>query len=99
MTLPNKASRDAYMKNFEKRIYKENEAKFKELTLSQGKLIIRLLDRETNTTSFELIKAYRGSLSAGFWQMFAVILERRRCHHRASNQSRRGRAAINVSYL
>lgn len=74
MTLPNKASRDAYMKNFEKRIYKENEAKFKELTLSQGKLIIRLLDRETNTTSFELIKAYRGSFSAGFWQMFAVIL-------------------------
>lgn len=62
------------MKNFEKRIYKENEAKFKELTLSQGKLIIRLLDRETNTTSFELIKAYRGLFSAGFWQMFAVIL-------------------------
>lgn len=74
MSLPDKASRDAYMKNFEKRIYKENEESFKELTLNQGKLIIRLLDRETNSTSYELIRAYRGSFSAGFWQMFAVVL-------------------------
>ena len=74
MSMPDKASRDAYMKNFEKRIYKENETKFKDLTLNQGKLIIRLLDRETNNTSYELIKAYRGSFSAGFWQVFAVVL-------------------------
>ena len=74
MSMPNKASRDAYMKNFEKRIYKENETKFKDLTLNQGKLIIRLLDRETNNTSYELIKAYRGSFSAGFWQVFALVL-------------------------
>lgn len=74
MLLPDKASRDAYMRNFEKRIYKENEESFKELTLNQGKLIIRLLDRETNSTSYELIRAYRGSFSAGLWQMFAVVL-------------------------
>ena len=74
MSMPDKASRDAYMKNFEKRIYKENETKFKDLTLNQGKLIIRLLDRETNNTSYELIKAYRGSFSAGFWQIFALVL-------------------------
>mgnify|MGYP000993998407 FL=1 len=74
MSMPDKASRNAYMKNFEKRIYKENETKFKDLTLNQGKLIIRLLDRETNNTSYELIKAYRGSFSAGFWQVFALVL-------------------------
>ncbi len=74
MSMPTKSARDAYMKNFERRIYQENEARFKDLTLNQGKLIIRLLDRETNNTSYELIKAYRGSFSAGFWQMFAVIL-------------------------
>lgn len=74
MLLPDKASRDAYMRNFEKRIYKENEESFKELTLNQGKLIIRLLDRETSSTSYELIRAYRGSFSAGLWQMFAVVL-------------------------
>ena len=74
MSMPDKASRDAYMKNFEKRIYKENETKFKDLTLNQGKHIIRLHDRETNNTSYELIKAYRGSFSAGFWQVFALVL-------------------------
>lgn len=74
MSMPTKSARDAYMKNFEKRIYKENEASFKDLTLNQGKLIIRLLDRETNNTSYELIKAYRGSFSAGFWQVFATVL-------------------------
>jgi len=69
--LPNKASRDNYMKKFEKRIYQENEAEFKKLTLNQGKLLIRLVDRECNATSYQLIKAYRGSIRAGFWQLFA----------------------------
>jgi hypothetical protein len=74
MGLPDKAARDEYMKKFEKRIYAENEAQFKELTLNQGKLLIRLIDRETNYTSYDLIKAYRGSFTAGFWQVFAVVL-------------------------
>jgi len=71
--MPNKESRDNYMHKFEKRIYKENEAEFKKLTLNQGKLLIRLVDRECNSTSYELIKAYRGSFRAGFWQFFAKI--------------------------
>jgi hypothetical protein len=74
MALPDKKSRDNYMRKFEKRIYKENEEKFKELTLNQGKLLIRLIDRECNSTSYDLIKAYRGSFTAGFWQFFAKIL-------------------------
>ena len=73
MELPNKASRDNYMKKFEKRLYKENEAEFSKLTLNQGKLLIRLVDRECNSTSYELIKAYRGSFRAGFWQLFAKL--------------------------
>jgi DNA-binding cell septation regulator SpoVG len=74
MAMPDKKARDEYMKRFEKRIYAENEEEFKKLTLSQGKLLIKLIDRETNTTSYELIKAYRGSFRAGFWQLFAKIL-------------------------
>ena len=73
MELPNKASRDNYMKQFEKRIYKENEKEFSKLTLNQGKLLIRLVDRECNATSYQLIKAYRGSFRAGFWQVFAKM--------------------------
>jgi len=73
MELPNKASRDNYMKQFEKRLYKENEKEFSKLTLNQGKLLIRLVDRECNATSYQLIKAYRGSFRAGFWQIFAKM--------------------------
>jgi len=73
MELPNKASRDNYMKKFEKRLYKENEKEFSKLTLNQGKLLIRLVDRECNATSYQLIKAYRGSFKAGFWQFFALL--------------------------
>lgn len=73
MELPNKASRDNYMRKFEKRLYKENEEEFKKLTLNQGKLLIRLVDRECNATTYQLIKAYRGSFRAGFWQIFAKM--------------------------
>jgi hypothetical protein len=74
MALPDKKARDNYMHKFEKRIYKENEEEFKKLTLNQGKLLIKLVDRECDFTSYELIKAYRGGFRAGFWQFFAKML-------------------------
>lgn len=43
------------------------------MTLNQGKLLIRLVDRECQTSSYDLIRAYRGSFSAGFYQMFAKL--------------------------
>ncbi|MDR1591477.1 MAG: DUF4294 domain-containing protein [Prevotellaceae bacterium] len=74
MTMPGKRERDRYMKGFEKSIFKQNEAEFSKLTLNQGKLLIRLVDREFNVSSYELIKAYRGRFTAGFWQLFAKLL-------------------------
>lgn len=65
--------RDRYMKKFEKEIYKTYEGEFKKMTFSQGKLLIRLIDRECEATSYELIKAYRGSFTAGFYQLFAKM--------------------------
>lgn len=65
--------RDRYMKKFEKEIYKKHEGEFKKMTFSQGKLLIRLIDRECEATSYELIKAYRGSFTAGFYQLFAKM--------------------------
>lgn len=43
------------------------------MTISQGRLLIKLIDRETMNTSYELIRQYRGSLSAAFWQGIARI--------------------------
>ena len=65
--------RDRYMKKFEKEIYKKYESSFKKMTFSQGKLLIRLIDRECDATSYELIKVYRGSFTAGFYQLFAKM--------------------------
>jgi hypothetical protein len=43
------------------------------MTITQGRLLIKLIDRETQNTSYVLIKDYRGKLSAAFWQGIARI--------------------------
>ena len=73
MMLPTKQERDKYMRGFEKRIYKQEYGRMSKLTLRQGMLLIRLVDRECDATGYELIKAYRGSFTAGFYQMFAKM--------------------------
>lgn len=73
MMLPTKRERDKYMQGFEKRIYKQEYGRMSKLTLRQGMLLIRLVDRECDATSYELIKAYRGAFTAGFYQMFAKM--------------------------
>ena len=45
----------------------------KQLTLSQGKLLIKLVNRETSSSSYELVKAFLGPFKAGFYQAFAAI--------------------------
>ncbi len=62
-----------YLKQYEKEIFKRYEPELKKLTLSQGRLLLKLIDRECNSTSFNLIKQYRGSASAYFWQGVAFI--------------------------
>ena len=73
MMLPTKHERDKYMRGFEKRIYKQEYGRMSKLTLRQGMLLIRLVDRECDATGYELIKAYRGACTAGFYQMFAKM--------------------------
>ena len=75
MMLPTKRERDKYMRGFEKRIYKQEYGRMSKLTLRQGMLLIRLVDRECDATGYELIKAYRGSFTAGFYQMFGASLK------------------------
>ena len=40
---------------------------------SQGKMLMKLLDRETNKTSYELIKQYKNKATADFWQFVAKL--------------------------
>lgn len=70
-TLPDKRSKEEHMKRVEKSIWKEYQPRMKKLTYSQGKLLIKLIYRESNSSSYNMIQAFLGPVRAGFYQAFA----------------------------
>lgn len=59
------------MAPIESELKKEYSSQLKKLTFTQGRLLIKLLDRETNKSSYDLIKTFRGGFKAFWWQTFA----------------------------
>lgn len=72
-TIPTDKERKAFLKTKEKELFAEFESDLKKMTISQGRMLLLLIDRECNKTSFEIIKMYRGSFSAVFWQGIAKL--------------------------
>jgi hypothetical protein len=72
-TLPNDKAREKHLKRMEKELFQEYKPDLKKLTLSQGKLLIKLIDRECNQSSYNILRAYLGSFRAGFWNIFAGV--------------------------
>lgn len=72
-TLPNTKSRERHMKAVEKGLKEQYTARMKKLTFSQGKLLIKLVNRECNQSSYQLVKAFMGPFKAGFYQTFAAL--------------------------
>jgi len=70
-TLPTQKARDEHMKRVEQSIMKEYKPRMKKLTYSQGKLLIKLIYRESHSSGYELIQAFLGPVRAGFYQAFA----------------------------
>ena len=70
-TLPNDKAKEEHIKRVEEDIFRTYKPKMKKLTYSQGKLLIKLIDRECHSSGYEMIKAFMGPLRAGFWQVFA----------------------------
>lgn len=70
-TLPTEKERAAHLKRMENELYKEYFPQMKKLTLRQGKLLIKLIDRQCGSSGFELVEAFLGSLSAHIWNVFA----------------------------
>ena len=64
-------AKNEHIKRVEQDIFRTYKPKMKKLTYSQGKLLIKLIDRECHSSSYEMIKAFMGPLRAGFWQVFA----------------------------
>lgn len=71
--LPDEKSKKVYLKLIEKNLKDEFEEPLKNLTTTQGKILLKLIDRETGTTSFNLVKDLRGGFQAFMWQGVARL--------------------------
>lgn len=72
-TLPNEKIRQKHIKRVEKGLKEQYTARMKKLSFAQGKLLIKLVDRQSNQTSYELVKAFMGPFKAGLYQTFAGL--------------------------
>jgi len=67
------SERKAYVKKIEKDLFAEYETEIRTMTVSQGRILIKLIDRETGQSSYEIIKEFKGGFSAFLWQSVARI--------------------------
>lgn len=72
-TFPTEKEKKKHINEVEKGLKKQYTPRMKQLTLSQGKLLIRLVDRECDSKAYDLIKAFAGSFKAGVYNAFAGI--------------------------
>ncbi|MBN2164819.1 MAG: DUF4294 domain-containing protein [Marinilabiliaceae bacterium] len=72
-TIKSDKEKKIYLKQAEKELFDEFEAPLRKLTFTQGRILINLIDRETGDTGYNLIKEYKGGVSAFFWQSVARV--------------------------
>lgn len=72
---PDDKARRKWWRQYEKYLFKKYESSFRGMTASQGQMLMKLMDRESDRTSYELIKQYRGKVSANFWQFVAKLFK------------------------
>ena len=73
-TISDPKEKKKYMKMYEKQLLDDYKPVMKKFTLSQGKMLIKLIDRELEETSYDIIKQFRGGFVAWWWQLFAKML-------------------------
>ena len=73
LTIPDEKAREAHLSAVEKGMIEQYTPQMKKLTLRQGKMLIKLIDRECDQTGFELIKVFMGGFKANFYQTFAAL--------------------------
>ena len=72
-TLPDDKEKDKHLKKMQKELFDTYMPVLKKLNYRQGKLLIKLIDRECKSSSYQLIQAYLGGVAAGFWQGFGKL--------------------------
>ncbi|MCM1300724.1 MAG: DUF4294 domain-containing protein [Alistipes senegalensis] len=66
--LPTKKAQKEYIKQVYHEIKEEYTPVLKHMTRTQGRVLLKLIDRETEYTAYEVLKEFRGGFVAGFWQ-------------------------------
>lgn len=69
-TIPDPKKREAHLKRLESEIFEQYKPMIKTMTKNQGKILLKLINRETDQSSYHIVKAFLGSFRAGFWQTF-----------------------------
>ena len=72
-SIPKRRHKKRYTKEVAKWVKEEYADRLKNLTMTEGKILVKLIYRETNTTSYEIVKSYRGRFNAFFWQTMARL--------------------------
>ena len=70
-SIPKRRHKKRYTKEVAKWVKEEYAEQLKNLSMSEGKILVKLIYRETNSTSYEIVKSYRGRFNAFFWQTMA----------------------------
>jgi hypothetical protein len=71
--MEDKRDRKKLMKQLEKELLAEHKEEMKKWSLTDGRILLKLINRETERTPYSLIKDFRGGFSAVFWQGIARI--------------------------
>ena len=69
-TIPNQKQRERHLKQLESDIFEQYKPVVKTMTKGQGKILLKLINRETDQSSYSIVKAFLGTFRAGFWQTF-----------------------------
>lgn len=72
-TLPDEQSRQKHLNQMEQYLMDSYTPKMKKLSRSQGQLLMKLVDRETNSSSYHIIDAFMGSFKAWTYNLFAGL--------------------------
>ena len=72
-TFPTQKEREKYLKEMESAIFEQYKPVLKKLTKGQAKVLVKLIQRETNQSGYDIVKAFLGSFRATFWQGFGRL--------------------------
>lgn len=73
LAIGNKQEQERYAREAQRRLIKQYKPVILKMTFSEGKVLLKLIDRQTDQTAFQIIKEFRGGFVAGFWQAMAKL--------------------------